>query len=104
MRSRFGPSTFVSLHTSFFIACAGFTHGPPTRLQPAELNTVISSPSPSASAAACFTAAGPRAPPRVGPPGPAKRDLRLAGLPPAGRHVRELEAADADALHPLQVL
>jgi hypothetical protein len=54
---RRGPSTTVSLHTSFFIASAGFTHGPPVMLQPGELKSVISSPSRSASDAACRTAA-----------------------------------------------
>ena len=42
----------VSLQTSFFIACSGFTQGPPVSLQPAELKIVISSPSRSASDAA----------------------------------------------------
>src|ERR1019366_7661394 len=51
-----GPSTAVSLHTNFFMACSGFTHGPPVSLQPAELKMVISTPSRSASDAACFTA------------------------------------------------
>ena len=30
------PSTEVSLHTSFFIACFGVTHGPPDSLHPGE--------------------------------------------------------------------
>src|ERR1019366_3350744 len=51
-----GPSTTVSLHTNFFMACSGFTHGPPVSLQPAELKMVISSPSRSASDAAWRTA------------------------------------------------
>ena len=47
-----GPSTRVSLQTSFFIASSGFTQGPPVSLQPPELCIVISRPKRSHSAAA----------------------------------------------------
>lgn len=43
------PRTRVSLHTSFFIACAGCTHGPPDSLHPGEPAIAASSPSWSAS-------------------------------------------------------
>ena len=55
--NRRGPSSVVSLHTTFFIACAGFTHGPPVSLQPPLAAIVISRPSRFASAAACRNAA-----------------------------------------------
>src|SRR5262245_7278650 len=51
-----GPITIVSLHTSFFMACSGLTHGPPVSLHPGELKMVISNPSRSASAALWRTA------------------------------------------------
>ena len=47
-----GPSTRVSLQTSFFMACSGFTQGPPVSLHPPEVCIVISRPSRSDSAAA----------------------------------------------------
>src|SRR6185437_10957460 len=36
------PATSVELHTSFFIAICCVTHGPPARLQPAQLKIDIS--------------------------------------------------------------
>ena len=39
----------VSLQTSFFMACSGFTHGPPVLLQPGQLAMAISMPSESVS-------------------------------------------------------
>src|SRR5579883_49774 len=51
-----GPSTAVSLQTTFFMACSGFTHGPPDSLHPAELKIDISRPRRSASEAANLTA------------------------------------------------
>ena len=50
------PSTRVSLHTSFFMACAGGTHGPPLSLQPGEPAMAISKPNWSASVAAYWKA------------------------------------------------
>ncbi len=47
-----GPSTRVSLQTSFFMASAGFTQGPPVSLHPPEMCMVISRPRRSHSAAA----------------------------------------------------
>src|ERR1035437_10165686 len=43
------PCTGVSLHTNFFMACAGVTHGPPLSLHPGEPAMAISSPNWSAS-------------------------------------------------------
>ena len=51
-----GPVKLVSLHTSFFIACSGVTHGPPASLHPAELKMDISRPSRFASSAEWRTA------------------------------------------------
>jgi hypothetical protein len=50
--NRFPPSTRVSLQTSFFMAWAGVTHGPPDSLHPGEPAIAISRPSWSASVAA----------------------------------------------------
>ena len=44
--NRRGPSIVVSLHTIFFMACAGFTHGPPVSLHPPLAAIVISRPRP----------------------------------------------------------
>ena len=48
------PWTRVSLHTSRFIACSGFTQGPPVLLQPGQLATATSIPSESAIDTACL--------------------------------------------------
>src|SRR5688572_17449206 len=55
--NRRGPSSVVSLHTTFFIACGGFTHGPPVTLHPPLAAIDISRPRRCASAAACRNAA-----------------------------------------------
>ena len=90
-----GPSTVVSLQTSFFIACSGFTQGPPVSLQPAELKIAISKPNRSASAAACRTASSHS--------GRAKQNFLLHRLSAAGGNIRQLHSANANALHPLQI-
>src|SRR5260370_60842 len=51
-----GPSTRVSLQTTFFIPSSGLTHGPAVSLQPPEAAMAISRPRRSASAAACLKA------------------------------------------------
>ena len=71
------------------------THGPPVSLQPAELKMVISSPSRSASDAACRTASSHSGVPNT-------IFFSTVWPLPAG-DVSQLHAADADALHPLQV-
>ena len=47
-----GPSTRVSLHTTFFMPSSGLTHGPAVSLHPPEAAIDISRPRRSASAAA----------------------------------------------------
>ena len=46
------PLTVTSLHTSFFMASLGFTHGPPVLLHPGVAVIVASMPSESANATA----------------------------------------------------
>ena len=50
--NRAGPTSTVSLHTAFFIACSGATHGPPVSLHPPLAAIAISRPSRLASAPA----------------------------------------------------